>query len=347
MLQLEPSRAIVVAALAALLVELGLFWAGVSGLWVPLASVGTHLALVAVMVMWTTRSPVCRADLRLPLLLTLAVAFMGPFGAAGTLLTIAMAKRYAKSTPPFEVWYAALFPEESAIGSTNEEWKRLVANQDDGRQTSVTPFSDILGFGSLSQKQELLTVISRQGGISFAPILRLAIDDANNGIRVQAASAIARIEDEFLPREAELMMAVGENPMTPDPLMKLGRLYDEYSSAGILDEARERDCRSKALAVYADYLTLCPDDSDARVAVGRVLLADQRFDDATRWMEPWLAQDGSSVTLLLLYMEALFRLNQFDQMRQVVAQHREAFVHAENLSIEASETIKLWLQAVA
>lgn len=334
------------AAAAACLLEIGLFWAGAARLWPPLVSVGVHLCLVGGLAAWTLRSPACRADLRVPLLLTLAVFFLGPFGAAGTLLMMLAAKRYAKSTAPFEVWYPALFPEEAG-GTSEEEWSRLVTGQDDGHRTSVTPFSDILGFGSVGQKQELLAVISRHGGTKFAPILRLATSDADNGIRVQAASALARIEDEFLPREQELSAAILENPTDAQQLLKLGRLYDEYSGAGVLGADREHESREKALAAYGDYLMLSAGDVDARVAVSRLLIADGRFHDAIRHLESWVREDGSSAALLLLYMEALFRLRRFSDVRQVAAKHQRTLAQAGDVSIEAREAVKLWMGATA
>src|SRR6185436_344770 len=127
----------------------------------------------------------------------------------------------------------------------------------DGLDTSsVAPFSDILFFGTLAQKQELISLMSRSFQPAFAPVLRAALDDANNAIRVQAASAITLIEDDFMRRSLSLASSVREKPGDPELLLKQARLHDDYARSGILDRDRERDSRKKALETYREYLRI-------------------------------------------------------------------------------------------
>lgn len=340
---LEASAAVVVAAVAAFLVDLVALVAATLEIWRWPVAPGIHLLLVAVLAGWTFRSQACRADLRLPLLLTMMTAFAGPFGAGGVLLTIVLVRVHGRSAESFDAWYSALFPDQ--IDSPSELWQGiLLSDTPDSGKVGVTPFSDILFFGSLAQKQELITLISKQFRPAFAPVLRLAIADSNNGIRVQAASAITKIEDGFLPRTLELSAAVVEKPTEASLVLKLARLHDEYVSAGLLDPERERESRRQALAAYADYLVLQPDDVDARVSAARLLVAGGRYEDAVQWLDDALGRSPESVPLRLLHMEALFHLGRFSDLRRA-ATAGQAACDGDAVSLEGALTVKLWAGA--
>jgi hypothetical protein len=340
---LEAPAATVVVIGAALAVDLAALLGATVGAWPTWLAPTVHLSLVAALAAWSYGVPRCRADLRLPLLLTMMTAFLGPFGAAGVLLMVVLVRAYGKSTESFEVWFAALFPDQ--VEPTNGLWQNvLLSNAPNPGRVGVTPFSDILFFGSLAQKQDLISLISKQFRPAFAPVLRLAIDDSNNGIRVQAASAITKIEDGFLPRTLELSAAVQANPADASLLLKLAQLHDEYVSAGLLDPERARASRSQALAAYADYLALRPDDLEARLSAGRLLIAGGQYEEAARWVEASLEQNADSVPLRLLYMEALFHLNRWTDLRRFAASSR-ATCGGDAVSLEAHETVKLWAGA--
>ena len=80
----------------------------------------------------------------------------------------------------------------------------------------------------------------------------------------QAASAITRVEDEFLQHSLSLADEVRRHPGDASRVHALAVYHDEYASAGILDADRARDSRNTARTAYLDYLQLQPDDQVAR-----------------------------------------------------------------------------------
>jgi tetratricopeptide (TPR) repeat protein len=314
--------------------------AALSGYLSEAVIVGAHLTIAAALTIWVSLSDECRKDLRVPLLLTIATAFMGPIGAAGTLVTIAFMARYRKAATSFEEWYGALFP-ETRTESQMELWQRIIVGNDSLDKSSVAPFSDVLLFGTLAQKQELISLMSRSFQPVFAPILRAALNDPNNSIRVQAASAITVIEDDFLRRSLSLASDARQNPRDPALLLKLARFSDEYANAGILDHERELDSRQKALGAYREYLRLRPEDQAARTAIGRLLLLDERYDEAVLCSSVAIEEEEPSIELILIYMEALYHLHRFDELRRLSAKY-SSLCEGEHVSPEAVETLKLW-----
>ena len=295
-----------------------------------------HALVVAALGAWCV-SPGPRRDLRLPMLLTVATAFFGPLGAIGTLVAALANRIYMRSATPFEEWYASLFPEVEAA----QRLPQLPAHDATGRH-SVAPFADILSFGQLSQKQELLTLIAGDFRPEFAHVLQLALHDANNAIRVQAATAIARIEDDFSQRIQKLSADVQQNPCDSRRVWSLATLLDEYASAGIMDRERVAAARHRAVEAYLDYLQLVGKDSAAAHAIGRLRLGAGDHAGTARWLEQRGETEAVQPDSRLIYMEALFELRRFDELRRYAAAHAADLLRADTLPIEARETAKLW-----
>ncbi len=330
-----------IAAVSACAVELAALVAPVTGWWHPGVAMLAHGGVVLGLSAWCA-SPSCRTDLRLPLLLTLATCFLGPIGSAGTLVAGVMTRRYARSATPFEEWYATLFPEVERVPGLLQG-----AVAGDSGHRSVAPFADVLSFGQLSQKQELITLIAGDFRPEFAHVLRMALNDTNNAVRVQAATAIARIEDEFLQRSLRLSAAVLEAPLDASRVLSLATLLDEYATAGIMDRERAAAAREQAVQAYVDYLQLVGDDPAAQQAIGRLRLLAGDCAGAARWLE----QRGDAGSALpesrLVYMEALFELGRFDELRRYAATHAHDLLLTDGLPLEARETAKLWAVAGA
>jgi hypothetical protein len=210
---------------------------------------------------------------------------------------------------------------------------------------SVAPFADILSFGQLSQKQELITLIASDFRPEFAHVLRMALNDANHAVRVQAATAIARIEDEFLQRSLQMSAAVQENPLDPSRVWSLARLLDEYANADIMDGERAAAARDDAARAYVDYLQLVTDDQAAEQAIGRLRLRAGDHVGAAEWLEQRGDAGSAQPESRLVYMEALFELGRFEELRSYAATHAQDLLLSEGLPIEARETAKLWAVA--
>jgi hypothetical protein len=310
----------------------------------PATAAALHVAGVAALAAWVYFSRDCRIDLRLPMMLVMMTCFMGPIGALGTLVTLLFTKIYSRTATPFEEWYAALFP-DTQLRPETELWQQILVTGSEGEQTSVAPFSDILFFGNLAQKQELIALVSKNFQPVFAPVLRMALNDSNNAIRVQAASAITKIEDEFLQRSLSLSSAAQQKKADPGLLWKLARLNDDYANAGILDHERERESRKRAGEAYEEYLKLRPDHVDARIAVARLLLRDGQYAEAARGLENLIDRENVPTQLILLYMEALYSLGKFEDLRRVAHRKFSEIAAREDTTRDALDTLKLWTGA--
>jgi hypothetical protein len=227
--QFAHVRQVAAVAAATLVAECAIVYGCLHGFaWeIPLAA---HFAVIAGLAAWRRWSPGLRADVRLPLLLAAGTAALGPLGAAGTLATMFLTRWYARKAIPFEEWYQSLFPDTRQ--QAGDQLAARIASVDLANPGSLTPFAEILAFGSLHQKQALIALINQQFRPAFGPILKRALTDGNNAVRVQAATAMNKLENAMLERTLELSHRTRENPGNVQALRALARHYDDYLYSG-------------------------------------------------------------------------------------------------------------------
>ena len=209
-----PSRhglaALVAFALAA---QTALLTAGLSG-WV--SGQGVVLGVLATSLVMACAGAVgLRGASTTPsfTLFVISVAALGPFGLLGWGLTETVRRLSARWGPP------ALADGVSLTAPKNQEPRSLyqlllLRGVTSARNSTVSPFAEVIEFGSFEQKQSVVTLIADHFRPEFASALRAALNNPEPAIRVQAATAVARIENQFLQRSVALEGARVEHPTT-------------------------------------------------------------------------------------------------------------------------------------
>ncbi len=281
-------------------------------------------------------------DLRHPLILTVTTLATGPMGPIGTILTLSLTMWFAKATTSFEEWYEALFPRQKS-DSTIELYERIQhGNENLHGDNMPTPFGDVLSFGTLPQKQKVISMIMKNFRPAFAPSLQMALRDSNSAVRVQAATAIAKIERDCMTTTLELHAAHQNAPHDASMILRLARHLDDYAYSGILDPAQELDHRNQALHLYHAYLAIRPNDLPIRLAVGRILLREQHYQAAVDWFETSLEQGYSSPQLVLWLMESRFHLGELSAVRDLVKTHNQHLESDQQIPDKVLRAVKLW-----
>jgi len=302
-------------------------------------AIAVHLSVLTAIAVQALLAMKKGQDLRLSLLLFGFTFSLGPGGAVATGITAALTSMFAKDSKPFEEWYRLLFPDQapSSVDILDE-----IGVDRSRQQSAVMPLIDVLAFGTDAQKQALVTLVTANFKPAFAPILKTALNDSNNAIRVQAATGITKIEEEFTERTLDLAGRSEQAPEDAELLKSIAQHYDQYAYAGLLEPDREMECRGYALMYYGQYLVLRPDDAAARVAVGRILVRDRKYEEAVDWFERNGIDEHSSEPTLW-YLESLFRTARFEKLRLILAGSEKQFHHRKDLPIEILEATKLWL----
>jgi polysaccharide biosynthesis protein PelE len=231
-------------------------------------------------------------------------------------LAIVVEWRQARHATSLDEWHATLFPpsddhEHAAL------WRRIGQRQSDEPDPAVTSFFDVLTFGSVPQRQAVIALVSQQFTPEFAPVLRAALRDEHNVVRVQAATAIARLEQQLFERTLALEAAVARAPEDADAILALASHHDNQAFTGILDPSREAASRVKAAQGYTTRLQLRPDDQSTEFRLARLLLRRGLAADAEPGFRRLAAARYPGATLWL--MECLFAQGRYEQVREVAS----------------------------
>jgi hypothetical protein len=262
---------------------------------------------------WLCR-PVWRGTRHGALLLMVIAAF-GPLGGFGMLLAAAVERHQALRSPSVDERYEMLFPPAEPDAQSGL-WRRIGQRAHDRRRESdVTSFLDILTFGSVPQRQTAIGIMAQQFKPEFSPALRAAVRDEHNVIRVQAATAIARLEQQLFERTVALEATVARDASNASAVLALAGHFDDQAFAGLFDPTREAMCRTRAAELFARYLEVRPVDQAVELRLARLLLRQGRATDAEPRLRR-LAEAGHRTARLWL-MECLFTQGRYEDVRAV------------------------------
>lgn len=277
------------------------------------------------------------------LLFIMSAVFLGPLGVAGAAIAALMRRAAAIRTRPFAEWYVALFPVEER-DRTRALYERVVLRgHGPAARSSVAPFADVMAVGTLPEKQAAISLMASAFRPEFAPALQAALNDLEPAIRVQAASTVARIEHHFLQRSMALDEGLAQRPDDPALMLDGARHQDMLAAAGLLDDKRASEAARASLALHMRLLAQNPDPAtriEAIAASGRLLLRLGHVMPAFRLLNASLRSGPAAPALVGPYLESLFRLHRFVELREFCMRLRRP--GGEPLPEEIEQTLRLW-----
>lgn len=312
----------------------------------PIA-LGAHLGTCAVVGFAALARPDDRDEHRLIQALAATLPFFGVLAPLGLLLFYPLYLRFRATATPFADWYRQLFPEDE--GALSAELYQSIVRRELPRSdySPVVSYIDIVQHGTVEQRIAVIAAVSRNFRPVFAPVLKAAVADTNPEVRVQAATAIAKLTDDFVGRVQALEGVLAGNPGDAKCMRELATAYDEYAYTGILDDALEQNNRVRALQLWLSYCELVPDDSSASLAVGRLLMRLERHGLAAQWLERSFAEGRATRQAVLWYMEVLFAQGRTDALRALAAQTVTELAQDRALSPKAVSAAQLWATGAA
>jgi tetratricopeptide (TPR) repeat protein len=319
------------------------WWQAALGAEDPLPVLAAHGGCALAGALWIWSVARRARDLRLPWLSVGGCVLAGPFGAAGAALCAALFALFRRRTTSFEEWYAALFPDQQIEGA-RALFQEIVAEggDDELAARSVASFTDILAFGTFEQKQALIALIATYFKPAFAPALRNALGHPEPAIRVQAATAVAQIEQRFLRRSLDLEAELGRRPRDVPLIAAAARHYDDYAFTGLLDQDRQAENQRRALKLYHAALELSPENGAVELAIGRLLVRMGEFRTAADLLASSANAGRLKPAGAVWYLECLFRIGAFARLREAAASIVPLLESDESADPRLREAARLW-----
>ncbi len=312
----------------------------------PIA-LGVHVGACAVVALAALTRPDDRDEHRLIQALAATMPFFGALAPVALLLFYPLYLRFRATATPFAEWYRKLFPDDE--GALSAQLYQSIVRRELPRSdyTPVVSYMDIVQHGTVEQRIAVIATVARNFRPVFAPVLKAALADTNPEVRVQAATAIAKLTDDFVGRVQGLEIVLARNAGDTKCMRELAKAYDEYAYTGILDAALEENNRVRALQLWLNYCELVPDDNEASLAVGRLLMRLERHGLAAQWLERSFAEGRATRQAVLWYMEVLFAQGRTDALRALAAQTVTDLAQDRTLSPRAVSAAQLWATGAA
>lgn len=314
-----------------------------TNLW-PVIPVLIHLAISVVVSLIAYGQYKAGVDVQHLALLAIVSSTTGIFGAVGSLFGFLFTVVFRTRSHNFVEWYSLIFPKDLPSESQTIYDSIIEGLDENPSSYSVMPFADVMKLGSENQKRRALAKMTSRFSPRFAPAFKSALNDNNNTIRVQAATAIAKVEREFASKLNRIEQARAIMPSDPMLTLALAKFYDDYAFTGVLDGELEKINRERAINAYKSYLQQDPNSQEAWVAVGRLLYRDHQWEAASEWFRNALDRGWKMNTMILWYFECLFRLGQHRDLRRAILEYGRGITGQEELPRDVRDAVTLWMQ---
>jgi hypothetical protein len=334
---------VVLAIVVSLLHAFNLYLFLGTGIW-PLIPVLLHIAIAALTCMVTYAQYRKGMDVQHLAILSIVSSTTGIFGSVGALLCFIVTMMFKRRAHHFKEWYESIFPTDQVSEPQRLHDDIMEGIDENPRQYSVMPFLDVMRLGSENQKRRALAKMTSRFSPRFAHAFRAALADNSNTIRVQAATAVAKVERDFMTRLARIELARTREPKDAHLTLALAKFYDDYAFTGVLDNELEKLNRERAINTYKSYLQQDPNSGDAWISIGRLLFRNKQWEEAAEWFRHALDRGWNSNTMILWYFESLFRLGQHGALRRAILEHGRGIVGQEELPKDIRDAVGLWLQ---
>lgn len=200
-------------------------------------------------------------------------------------------------------------------------------------QVSVQPVADLIRAADPRTQRWGIELLAKRGDGLAVELLREALRAPDRDTQIAASGALQRVEERLTRRIGQTQEQWQLDPDSAERAMAVGDACLAYQASGLLDVAMGRHWLGEAEAAYRAARARRPDWPAPARALARVLLAQDRVEEAEALaVSARSAAPATDVDLLL--SEILFRQARWAELR---ALSREAVAAG-----RADETLRWW-----
>jgi len=300
-----------------------------------------HAALVWVLCFWLYLRWRRGAELRHAGPLVVMTAVLGPVGAWGAFVTVALYALFRRNRGGFAEWYEALLGERARSKSLRLYDAIVSGAMDPGRDRSLASFVDLLALGTDAQRRALVAMVTENFRPAFAPILRQALQHRDSAVRVLAATAASRIAADAQKRTERLQAVLRNSPDDQAALRALGLHLKSQADASLVAPERATTLRRQALSSLLRYLERAGEDVEAIAAVANLHVGLGDHAAAREWLDQNPATRDSDASAFADYLDSLYRMRRFGELRERTRSASSGAVRG-RLAPELGRAVALW-----
>lgn len=258
-------------------------------------------------------------DIRLPIVSAFFTLALGPYGASLSLLMLILYSIYKRMTSELEVTVEEFFPIDPEDELSKKVYERIRFGLDVFDPERIPyGYEAVMLYGTEAQKRRALERILKFFRPEFCKPLMIALRDKSNAVRVLAATAVSRIDQQYGEKIQHLENEIKHHPNEVDRLLEYGEECEWQSKIVVFDPERQNKMLGKAYEAYNLYSNLFPENEKVIAALGRLSCQMGDYDQAIAYYRKIL-QPGKPVTdeIIQWAMRALFHQKRYDDIRKI------------------------------
>jgi tetratricopeptide (TPR) repeat protein len=303
---------------------------------------GAHFGLVLILAY-----PIIKTQCRHTTLSFILLAFLGAFGAFVATITHILYLFFKDETFDVDKWFKELDPEVELSESALLYEKIIYGQELMPDQIDTEPFTDVMRYGTVSQKQLIIVKIGKNFQPALASILLEATQDENNLVRVQAAAAIADIENDFY-NDYKKKKDDLEKSESLEKLTEFASFIEVYASSSLLDADRTQQLYEEVISLYLRAVKKSPVDVDLKMSLANAYVMSHHPAEALGILEK--VNEGLPVPypdFIFLYLKTLFTLKKFDDIRSYVNKYYLSFKQEFPRATQEVQMMELWYEGAS
>jgi hypothetical protein len=321
------------------LVEFGLRAGGSALGW----AAALHLGALIGLVFWIRARRRQHVDIRMHVLLALMGATLGVIGVLGVLWCLLFVFLMAKNSKTFESWYRELVRDPRTA-----PLQRLLDDIASGREetactTQIVNYHAVLAHGSHEERQGVMSHVARHFQPSFMPLIEEALRHRDASLRVQAATAIEKLQAAFTRSWLKLQASAQRHSQDFETHLRLAAHLDAYADSRLLEPAREAQLRERAVKAFRHCLALQPGNAEARRGLIQALVKTGLTAEAIVQLSE-IPQHERTAEEWTCYASCLFDLGRYADLRELANVMSD---HSAEMSQELRSALALWTTAAA
>ena len=218
---------------------------------------------------------------------------------------------------------------------------------------NIVALQDVMTFGSLSEKRAAISLMANHYIPEFAKVLRVAVIDKENSVRVHAATVITDIDQTYLAKIMALENKLfGAEMILKDELdisIKLLQAYYDYAKSEICSKATQQVYYEKALKLYDKRVAKkeVKQSEALTTLVCEISISLHQWGRAEIESNYYLTHYAHEVSprFFLLLCELYFYQHQYDKITALCQQYQNEYKQESADVMLANDYIKNWLES--
>ncbi|MBF0431473.1 MAG: hypothetical protein HQK83_09355 [Fibrobacteria bacterium] len=183
---------------------------------------------------------------------------------------------------------------------------------------NIQSFVDVIhSKGQVEEKIRALNTLPSQASPNIVNMVKIAARDKSPEVKFIAASVIKKIEKPMLEEMQFWSEETKAHEGNIDGWVNLGNLYFNYCYLGIPDNVNMAHYTQMAVDAYKKALVLAPERVDLLLAVGKVLVKQQKLEEALGYIERFIEQKPKDSNGHLWKAEVFFQKRDFRALRML------------------------------